>query len=116
DRSPNCSPDDDVLMQLNSPEEGAPGHGCELLGSGVLSKIPRSKWDWALERHYARGVWYRCPSQMLSGLGSTPVRSTTVMRFERWEKPPPLGTSGEQFLALARAASPPPPGVDFNHW
>ena len=60
-----CEMDETVLIHLHKPAEAWTQHGCALLDSGVLRVLPRTKWDWAIEKDYASGVWYRCPATVL---------------------------------------------------
>lgn len=108
EHQPACAPNENILIHINVPDTGWNSIGCETLASGFLSVLPKGLWNWAFQKNYARGTWYRCPAGALTEFKSQHLTSYLAKTMGHIVSLPPIGITGDELIALGKATSPPP--------
>ena len=108
EHAPACNPTDSVMVNAYSSDDLWNQEGCKLKPTGLLKLFPNSLLDWAIHRQLAHGLWYECPSKILTSFASQQVVHYLSTGFGKISQLPRMGISPLELENLGRETSPAP--------
>lgn len=94
--SPQCSPEQTVLLHVDRPDVAWVESGCKLQRSGLLELLPQSLWVPFLRRGWVSGPWYACSAAILERFKKQFAESPFLHEFAHFSELPPLGMSAKE--------------------